>query len=147
MLNIHWKDWYWNWNSNTLATWSEELTHWKRPWCWERLTAGEGDDRIRWLDGITNSMDMSLSKLGDNEGQGSLVYCSPWGCKESDTTEWLKNNKCFRIIFYISCPSPKMNHFLEEHWFLLLQNDNRNQDLGAGRTPCYQTSLLLGSLS
>ena len=45
---IHWKDWCWSWNSNTLATWGEELTHWKRPWCWERLKAGgEGDDR-RW---------------------------------------------------------------------------------------------------
>ena len=46
VLNIHWKDWCWSWNSNTLATWSEELTHLKRPWCWERLKAGgEGDDR------------------------------------------------------------------------------------------------------
>ena len=42
---IHWKDWGWSWNSNILATWCEELTHWKRPWCWERLKAGEGDDR------------------------------------------------------------------------------------------------------
>ena len=40
------KDWYWSWNSNTLATWCEELTHLKRPWCWERLRAGgEGDYR------------------------------------------------------------------------------------------------------
>ena len=31
--------------ANTLATWREEMTHWKRPWCWERLKAGEGDDR------------------------------------------------------------------------------------------------------
>ena len=46
VLNIHWKDWCWSWNSNTLATWCEELTHLKRPWCWERLKAGgEGDDR------------------------------------------------------------------------------------------------------
>ena len=46
VLNIHWKDWCWSWNSNTLATWCEELTHLKRPWCWERLRAGgEGDDR------------------------------------------------------------------------------------------------------
>ena len=43
---IHWKDWCWSWSSNTLATWCEELTHWKRPWWWERLKAGrEGDDR------------------------------------------------------------------------------------------------------
>ena len=41
---------------------------------------------MRWLDGITVSKDMSLSKLGDSEGQGSLVCCSPWGHKESDTT-------------------------------------------------------------
>ena len=46
VLNIHWKDWCWSWNSNTLATWCEELTHWKRSWCWERLKAGgEGDNR------------------------------------------------------------------------------------------------------
>ena len=43
----YWKDWCWSWNSNTLATWCKELTHWKRPWCWERLKAGgEGDDRV-----------------------------------------------------------------------------------------------------
>ena len=45
VLNIHWKDRCWSWNSNTLATWCEELTPWKRPWCWERLKAREGDDR------------------------------------------------------------------------------------------------------
>ena len=38
------------------------------------------------FDVITNSMDMDLSKLEDSEGQGSLVCCSPWGHKESDTT-------------------------------------------------------------
>ena len=46
VLNIHWKDWCWSWNSNPLATCCEELTHWKRPWCWASLKAGgEGDDR------------------------------------------------------------------------------------------------------
>ena len=46
LLNIHWKDWHGSWNSNPLAPWCEELTHLKRPWCWERLKAGgEGDDR------------------------------------------------------------------------------------------------------
>ena len=46
LKQISWKDWCWSWNSNTLATWCKELTHWKRPWFWERLKAGgEGDDR------------------------------------------------------------------------------------------------------
>ena len=46
VLGIHWKGWCWSWNSNTLATSCEELTHWKRPWYWEDLEAGgEGDDR------------------------------------------------------------------------------------------------------
>ena len=46
VLSVHWKDWCWSWNSNTLATWWKELPHLKRPWCWERLrVGGEGDDR------------------------------------------------------------------------------------------------------
>ena len=56
VLNIHWKDWCWSWNSNTLATWCKELTYWKRPWCWERLKAGgEGDDRgwDGWMASLT----------------------------------------------------------------------------------------------
>ena len=40
---------------------------------------------MRWLDGITDSMDMSLSKLGAGDGEGGLACCSPWGCKELDT--------------------------------------------------------------
>ena len=42
---------------------------------------------MRWLDGITNSMDMSKLQAGAGDGQGGLVCCSPWGHKESDTTE------------------------------------------------------------
>ena len=42
----HWRDWCWDWSSNTLATWCKELTHLKRPWCWDRLKVrGEGDNR------------------------------------------------------------------------------------------------------
>ena len=49
-----------------------------------------GQQRMRWLDGITDSMDMSLSELpGVGDGQGGLVCCDSWGRKESDTTERL----------------------------------------------------------
>ena len=48
VLNFHWKDWWWGCNSNTLATWCEELTHWKRPWYWERLKAGGEEDDRGW---------------------------------------------------------------------------------------------------
>ena len=47
-----------------------------------------GQQRMRWLDGITKSVDMSLNKaLGVGDRRGSLACCSPWGCKELDVTE------------------------------------------------------------
>ena len=57
--------------------WWEELTHWKRPWCWERLKAGgEGNDRGRggWKASLTQQQ-----TPGDGEGQGRLTCCSSWG--------------------------------------------------------------------
>ena len=45
-----------------------------------------GRPRMRWLDVITDSMDMILSKLGDTEGQGSLRCSSPWGQEDLDMT-------------------------------------------------------------
>ena len=56
VLGVHWKDWCWSWNCSTLPTWCEELTHLKRPWCWERLSAGgERDDRgwDGWMASLT----------------------------------------------------------------------------------------------
>ena len=80
--------WCWSWNSNTLATWCEELTHWKRPWCWERLKAKEeGDNRgwYGWMVSLTQWTRVWETQR-DSEGQGSLACCSPCGHKELDTT-------------------------------------------------------------
>ena len=78
------------WSSYTLATWCKELTHLKRPWCWERLkVGGEGDDEgwDGWMASLTQRTWVLLNWVGD--GQGGLACCSPWSCKESDTTEQL----------------------------------------------------------
>ena len=55
-LGFLWKEWCWSWNSSPLATSCEELTHWKRLWCWEGLRAGgEGDGRgwDGWMASLT----------------------------------------------------------------------------------------------
>ena len=85
----------WSWNSNTLASWWEELTHWKRPWCRKRLKArGEGDDRgwDGWMVSPTQWAWVWAS-TGIGDGQGNLTCCSPWGRKESDMTERLNRTK------------------------------------------------------
>ena len=73
-----------------LATRCEELTHWKRPWCWESFKAGEGDDRgwDVWMASLTqwNAFEQ-VQGVGD--GQGSLACYNPWGHKGSDMTKQL----------------------------------------------------------
>ena len=60
-----------------------------------------GWQRMRWLDGITDSTDMGLG------GQGGLACCSPWGCKESDMTEWLNWVYTRLVLVFVaqSCPT------------------------------------------
>ena len=99
---VHWKDWCWSWNSSTLATSCEELTHWKRPLCWEGLGAGgEGDNR--WWDCWMTSLTQCTwvwGTLGVGDGQRGLACCHSWGRKESDTNELLNWTEylAFKII-------------------------------------------------
>ena len=72
---------------------------WTANWLEKTLILGKTEGRRRrgwqrmwWLDGITDHEHQCELLLGDGGGQGSLACCSPWGRKESDTTEWLNNN-------------------------------------------------------
>ena len=94
VLNVHWKDWWWSWNSNTLATWCKEPTHWKR-----LKAGGEGDDRgwDGWMASLTQWTWVWVNSA-NGDGQGCLACCSSWGDKESDMTEWLtwpESKLCF----------------------------------------------------
>ena len=85
-----------------------------------------GRQRMRWLDGITDSMGMSLSELGVGDGQRSLACCNSWGHKESDTTEWLNWTE---LILFWNCSADfdersklltSTTYFKQEHLVLLL---------------------------
>ena len=99
----YWKDWCWSWNSNTLATWCKEPTHWKDPdagedWRQEKKGMPE-DEMVGWHHPL-NGFEFEQT-LEDSEEQWSLAFCSPWGRKESDTTELLKwtDNCSIRISY------------------------------------------------
>jgi len=109
------KEWCWSWNSNTLATSWEELTNWKRFWCWEELGArGEGDDRgwDGWMASPTR-----WRRVWVNSGRcwwtgrpGVLRFMG----SQRDTTEWLNGTELYSIS----------NHLLAESWQLTESSDD-----------------------
>ena len=115
VLGLHWKDWYWRWNSNTLATWWEELTHLKDPdagkdWGQEEKGTTE-DETVGWHHRL-NGHEFEWTP-GVSDGQGGLACCRPWGHKELDTTEWLNWTVTYRFLFNL-CTKTLIKLFLFE---------------------------------
>ena len=131
LLLVHWKDWCWSWNSNALAIWCEELTQWKRSWCWERLKAGgEGGNREWdcWIASLTQSTWVWASSSSWRTGKSGVLqsvglprvrhdwatelnWSLPWVTRKQETMA-IHNSlifpmrKCFAL--YWSCP-PREN--------------------------------------
>ena len=136
MVASHWKDWCWN--SNTLATWCEEQTHLKRPWCWERLeVGGEGDDR-EWDDWMASPTQWTWVWVNSGSwwwtgrtgvlwfmGLQSQTQLSNWTelgsqlCtrNSSVTTE---NISSFLPCFFVGCLPPSLSFCLRGIWSAFL---------------------------
>ena len=105
--NIHWKDWCWGWNSNTLASWYEELTYWKR---WERLKAGgEGDDR-EWDRWMASPMGWTLVWVGSGSwwwtGKPGMLQSIGW-----QSQPWMNDWTELDIPLYI-CTTTSLSIYL-----------------------------------
>ena len=96
---VHWKDWCWSWNSSTLATWCQELTHWKRPWCWERLKAGGEGRWDGWRASLTQwTWVWANSRDGEWQGSHAAVH------EDAKSQTWLSG---WTTIYFF------LNHTME----------------------------------
>ena len=118
VLNIHWNDWCWSWNSSTLSTWCEELAHWKRPWCWERLRAGGEEDDRGW-DGWMASL-TQWTWVWVNSGSwwqtGKTGCCSPLGHNKLDTTEQLNWTELNGLVVFPTFFNLSLNFAIRSSW-------------------------------
>ena len=132
VLSITWKDWYRSWNSNTLATWCEELSHLKRPRCWERLRAGEGDDR-GWDDWMASPTQWTwvwvnsgswwwTGRPGVLQFMGSQRVGHDW---ESELTKW-QFVMIHKIRGFSKVNETQLDFFFLELWLYWLINLNYN---------------------
>ena len=102
---------HWYLSSNTLATWCEELTHWKRPWCWERLRAGgkgmTEDEMVGWHPRLSGQE--FEQTLGDSEGGKPGVLQSKGSQRVGHDLATDQQNKARRVgvyYFYKGRPVP-----------------------------------------
>ena len=113
---MHWKDWCWR--SNTLATWCEKLTLWKRPCSGKDrgeeekgATEDEMDGWHHWLNG------QKFEQTQGDRGQETLACCSSWGCKESDMTEQLNWIELLKVNLSDLFLSARVFYFHDFHIF------------------------------
>ena len=99
ILNAQWEDWCWS--SSILVTWCEQMTHWKSPWCWERLSA-EGEKSIRgWVGWMASQMQRTRTwanfrrwwgtgRPGELQSMGSQRVGYDWATEQQQYRVWQK---------------------------------------------------------
>ena len=96
-LGFLWKEWCSSWNSSTLATWCEELTHWKRLWCWEGSGAGG---------------------VGDNQGwDGWMASRTWWTLSLSELREMVMDREAWRAAIHeVAKSRTRLSDWIELNW-------------------------------
>ena len=140
-LKNHLREWCWSWNSSTLATSCEELTHWKSLWCWEGLgERGKGDDRgwdswmaspTRWTWVWVNSGSwwwtrrpgvlrlMGSQRVGHDWAELNISWCSTARKENTRQKDWKRLSLLSLslimedIITYVENPRVSTNKWLE----------------------------------
>ena len=119
VLNVHWKDWCWSWNSNTLVTWCKEQTHLKRPDVgkdWGQEEKGTMEDEMVGWHHRHNGHGFGWT-LGVGDGQGGLACCSSWGRRVGH--DWATEQQC--DVWFHNSPRVK--------WSLVELHTDATEDL------------------
>ena len=121
VLGVHWKDWCWNWNSNSLATCCEELTHLKRSWCWEILKAGREGGNRGWNGWMASPTEWSWVWVNSGNwwwtGRSGVLQ-SMGSQRQSDWTELKFLKLCCITYIYLELQKAQEHSYNEYiyHW-------------------------------
>ena len=99
-LNAHWKDWCWSWTFSILVIWCRQLTHWKSPWCWERLRA-KGEESMWGWDGWIASPTLWIWTWANFERwYGTERWCAGSMGSQRFRQDWVTEQQCVCVCVY-----------------------------------------------